>query len=316
VKKAKMMSQTRIMNQDFLRKDQYHSSDNLDARIQVHEHFSINKTGWSKWVFDQIDLRPGMKILEIGCGMGSLWRENYARIPENISITLGDLSIGMVLETQQVLKGDKRFSFAVIDAQDLPLQTGTYDLVLANHMLYHVPNIQMALKEVRRLLRPGGRFSAATNGPGHMRQINDLINEVIEKPILYQDSVQRFGLGNGASILEKFFPKIVTRIYPDALFITEAQPLFAYIASMWTYKEAVDEDHGRLLQQIIEKHIWWMVGFISKNRLGYLFVPEANLPNQNEISRGCFFSRMPEPVQGERQSPKSDHLGILLRSRH
>jgi ubiquinone/menaquinone biosynthesis C-methylase UbiE len=51
------------------------------------------------------------------------------------------------------------FSFAQADAQALPFRDASFDAVIANHMLYHVPDISRSLGEVRRVLKPSGGFA-------------------------------------------------------------------------------------------------------------------------------------------------------------
>lgn len=67
-----------------------------------------------------------------------------------------------------------RFTFAQADAQALPFRDASFDAVIANHMLYHVPDIPRALGEVRRVLKPSGFCYAATMGVANMREVDEL----------------------------------------------------------------------------------------------------------------------------------------------
>ena len=60
---------------------------------------------------------------------------------------------------------------AVGTSQDLPYADESFDVVAALWMLYHVPDVDRALAEVRRVLRPGGLFVAVTNGDGHVADL-------------------------------------------------------------------------------------------------------------------------------------------------
>ena len=66
------------------------------------------------------------------------------------------------------------FTFGQLDAQALPFADGSFDSVIANHMLYHVPDRQKTYAEVRRVLKPEGRFYAATMSRDNMKQVADL----------------------------------------------------------------------------------------------------------------------------------------------
>jgi ubiquinone/menaquinone biosynthesis C-methylase UbiE len=65
----------------------------------------------------------------------------------------------------------------VADAAWIPLADGSMDAVIANHMLYHVSDRRRALAEIHRLLRPGGRLYATTNGLGHMAELREPLGE-------------------------------------------------------------------------------------------------------------------------------------------
>ena len=145
-----------ISDQEYLSADQYQDASNLNARIQIHVLFSTNKYGWPQWVFDQFDLSPESRILELGCGSGRLWLENLHRIPEGWEITLSDFSSGMLQEARRNLRdSQRRFEFEVVDAQSIPFEGESFDAVIAKHMLFDVPDKTKAFSEMRRVLRPG-----------------------------------------------------------------------------------------------------------------------------------------------------------------
>src|SRR5208283_2023666 len=100
---------------------------------------------------------------EIGTGTAAMWIQNAGRIPARWRITLSDFSAGILRDGGRRLAITGRsFSFAQADAQALPFRSGAFDAVVANHMLYHVPDIAGALREIRRVLKPGGSCYAAT----------------------------------------------------------------------------------------------------------------------------------------------------------
>lgn len=82
-----------------------------------------------------------------------------------------------MLQAARQQLGEKRFVYAVADAQALPFADATFDAVIANHMLYHIPDLPRALAEIRRVLKPAGRFYASTIGREHMHELDELIWE-------------------------------------------------------------------------------------------------------------------------------------------
>lgn len=216
----------------YLHDDQYRNSANLRARIALHEGFSTNPYPWLRWVFDQFALPATARVLEVGCGPATLWQKNAERIPPDWQITLSDFSAGMLADAQRTL-ADVAHHFTLREAniQELPFADGAYDAVIANHMLYHVPDLDRGLGEVRRVLAPDGTFYAATNGVRHLSEIEWLLQRF--DPTLKGGFAMRggFALENGAALLGSHFATVELRQYEDALVVTDAAPLAAFICS-------------------------------------------------------------------------------------
>lgn len=153
---------------------QYKTPDNLSARANLHLRFGDAMRPWHPWVFDQLENLPSTcRILEVGCGPGWFWRQNSIRIPGDWRLSLSDLSPGMVGEAKKHV-AHLQTEFAVADVQALPFAANAFDAVIANHMLYHVPDRQQAIAEFKRVLAPGGRLYVSTIGEDHMQEIERL----------------------------------------------------------------------------------------------------------------------------------------------
>lgn len=214
---------------------QYRDASNLNARIALHERFSTNKYGWHRWVFDQFALPGEARILDVGCGPGRLWTENLDRVPDGWHVSLTDASPGMVREAEGDLAGSGRhLDFRVADAQELPFESGSFDAVVANHMLYHVPDRPKALSEISRVLRPGGTLYAATNGQKSQKELREMLrrlNPDYPAEEYYAKNLGNFSLENGTEQLSTRFSQVSLRRYEDALVVTESKPLMDYVLS-------------------------------------------------------------------------------------
>jgi len=251
-----MSTKPTFQDKTYLRDQQYRTSQNLDARAALHRDFSVNRQDWQAWVFDQLALEPGTAVLECGCGPGWLWRQNLERIPARCAITLTDLSPGMVAEAESAiaeagmaLTGQPGFHFQTASIEDLPFPDASFDVVVANHMLYHVPDLPKALQEVRRVLKPDGRFFAATNGDNHMRELKELARQFA--PALPDAWPQlAFRLENGRALLSTTFAPVDLVLYEDGLRVTAVAPLLAYLHSMYLSQFITPEDAAALERRL------------------------------------------------------------------
>jgi len=166
----------------------------------------------------------------------------------------------MLREAQNEI-GDvhQRMRFEVIDAQSIPFQDRTFDVVIANHMLYHVPDREKALSEIHRVLRNPGILYAATGGraegltiKGWVRKVRSKIHEE-DKEI---ELGRAFSLETGASQLAPWFATVMLHRYQDSLEITEVEPLVDYVQStIFMHLNAGDlAEFRRIVREEIDLH--------------------------------------------------------------
>jgi len=244
---------------------QYENASNLRARIAIHELFSTNKEGWMPWFFKELKQelimmssnyknynkkisneniselsnlglkQPNIKILELGCGDASLWNKNFNHIPSNWEITLTDFSDGMLKDAKKNL-GEKRsrFNFKIVNAENIPFEEESFNVVIANHMLYHVPNINKALKEINRVLKSEGILFASTVGKNHMKEIREIIStfDIYSLTSESWESTDSFQLENGLKIISEYFNMVELKRYKDNLKVTDPVYILDYIFSM------------------------------------------------------------------------------------
>lgn len=241
---------------NYLKNDQYKDSSNLAARARLHSQYSRNPYGWFDWQFDQYDLPPNARILELGAGAGWLWAANAERIPAGWDVTLSDFSPGMVEEQRRNLaKVGHAFTHEEIDAQAIPHPDAVFDALIANHMLYHVPDRAKAIAEMRRVLKPGGTLYTATNGYAHLQEIHQLMARFGLQPADWLGGfVERgaYTLENAAEQLQAQFAQVELRRYDDAIEVREPQPLVDYVLS---FPAKLSEQQIAALQAFIQAEI-------------------------------------------------------------
>lgn len=157
------------------------------------------------------------------------------------AIVAFDQSPGMLQANRQrvVAAGLGMTTFANGDAEQLPFAAASFALVTANHMLYHVPNIDRAVGEIYRVLQPGGMFIATTNVSGTYRELGELRREGIlalrlKIPPL-SATEERFSLEDGAAYITAYFPDVTTFRHDDALLFTDVDGVMRYLLSGGLY---------------------------------------------------------------------------------
>lgn len=250
-------------------KAQYRNSTNISARIRLHRLFSSNKQGWFPWIYEQCQITEGMKILELGCGNGRLWIENKAKLPADCEIILSDISEGMIRDVrrEQSLQDD-RFSFAAFDCHAIPYEDASFDLVIANHVLFYCKDVDRVCSEVGRVLKPGGRFVCGTYGMAHMQEVSRLVTQFDDRITLSGENLyEHFGKENGAQALAPYFAEVDWQQYEDALIVTQAEPLIEYVLSC----------HGNQNQYILEKYNKFRKYVEGQIRNGYTITKDAGI---------------------------------------
>jgi len=212
----------------YIRDQQYGNPGRLLTRNDIYR-FAVDADDLHPWTFDHLDLPPRARLLEVGCGIAQIWTAGAGRIPDGWRIVLSDFSRGMLQGAVDRL-GD-RFQYELADATALPHRAGTFDAVLANHMLYYLSDPTLAIAECARVLAPDGALYATTNGAGHLREMYDLAGEWPERHSSRLSS-RAFSMENGAAQLEACFGAVATHRAGGRLEITDPEPVVAYLASL------------------------------------------------------------------------------------
>lgn len=250
---------SRFTNKHHLTTKSYRTQDNLNIRIQTHERYTEPKVDFTAWVLDKIEWRGDETVVDVGCGSGVYAKPARQRCRHYIA---GDLACGMLRGQQQ-----PDLDRINLDAQQLPLPDQIADVVLANHMLYHVPDIAAALTEIDRVLRPGGALIATTNSATNMGELITLRNQALQRLNLSPGLLPQrspvagfFSLENGRSPLSQHFYHVARHDLTSALIFPSAKPLLNYINSSRDWYEShlpphvVWDDFFSTLALILDSH--------------------------------------------------------------
>ena len=239
-----------INDTDIVQK-QYKNAVNLNTRISIHDKYSVNKQGFGNWIVSNYQITNGMRVLELGCGTGDIWTRNSNLITKCAELVLTDLSEGMIQTAHSNIGDFPNVTYRVVDIQEIPFETNGFDIVIANMMLYHVPDLKKGLSEVTRVLKESGRFYCATYGEhGIVQFITNLL-----KPYGVEDRVNKnFTLQNGKQILAQYFSSVEMMEYIDSLEVTNIDDLLDYIYSLTSMTE-VSNIKRDVIKKVLEQNM-------------------------------------------------------------
>lgn len=210
---------------------QYADSRKLAARGRLNREYTIAETGWFAWVARRLPLRTGDRVLDIGCGPGWFWASVVKDVPEGLDLTLADQSAGMVAEAVERCSA---LPFASVtgheaEATELPFRDGSFDAVIAMHMLYHVADQPAAIAEMFRVLKPGGVLAVTTNGAGNMRELYELTTVFGSEPV--DPGGAAFGYDKAEAMMRAQFGNVAFSEHPASMRITEPEDVFLALTS-------------------------------------------------------------------------------------
>lgn len=219
-------------------RNQYADNRYLRVRQEIHENYTFPPTNFPAWALDRAEWGSPTRILDVGTGTGRYYPLIHERLP-NTHYYGFDSSPGML---QDHAASEK---LIVGDAQRLPFASKSFDVVMANHMLFYVANIEGALDEMKRVLVDGGILMTAANSVQTMPEFQALFRRALlllseyvrpNSPYLVPPFTS-YTLENGVRRLARHFFAVVRHDLPNALVFQEVEPVISYLDSMRTIRE-------------------------------------------------------------------------------
>jgi len=225
-------------------RDQYSDSDRLTARQSL---WALRAgPAFHHTVLDLAALNGTETVADVGCGNGTYLSELRRRRHSGLVIGL-DLSEGMARRSR------RHAPTATADAQALPLRTGSVDVVLSLHMLYHVPDLALAVAELRRVLRPGGTAMVTTNGRGHAVEAKQLLaraaHRAAGRTVDHDWDTRRFHPAAAKQLLGNAFDTVDLHEQGDSFPVHDPAIIANYIAT-WP-PESIGLRAGPLWTQVL-----------------------------------------------------------------
>jgi ubiquinone/menaquinone biosynthesis C-methylase UbiE len=209
----------------------YADDRHIRSRMAIYAY--AETAGDPRWRTSMIAWDGTQIVADVGCGNGFDLRQIVPQGRCRHAIGL-DLSAGM-LRSLEDLRQSGGLSLVQADAQRLPLPNQSVDVAMAMHMLYHVPDIPAAIRELRRITKRGGTVLASTNSSAHLAEIHDLLDAAVSSQLdrrVQALSANSFTTQSGAALLSQEFSSVTLRTLDLSLSIPTAQPVIAYVGSL------------------------------------------------------------------------------------
>ena len=155
------------------------------------------------------------------------------KVNDGWTITLSDFSKGMLISTKDKLDPiGSNFLYEEINAQDILYEDESFEVVIARHMLYFVPEIEKAISEIKRVLVKGGLFYATTNSCESMAELNEIVkNFDCDMELHHNGMCYRFDLECGQPLLKEYFSEVNVDILEGKIIVDNAEYVVSYKAS-------------------------------------------------------------------------------------
>jgi ubiquinone/menaquinone biosynthesis C-methylase UbiE len=225
----------------YLTTQQYATDANLAARQAIYRFQQPRRHVWNE-TLDLAGLGGDEAVLDVGCGNGSYLGALAQRQHGGLVVGM-DLSPGMLAAAGTRSPGAR---LMLGDAQTLPFADGSFDVVLAMHMLYHVPDRALGIRELRRVMRAEGVTLVVTNSDHHLREIDEIVVAAAGRSL--PSNRLTFTLESGEPELRAVFEHVDRRDMASELVITEVEAIVEYVQSMRAFVS--DDQLGPVLDEV------------------------------------------------------------------
>ena len=251
----------------FLRDVQYRTDANLAARQSIYSYQRPHIDLQAR-VLDLAAPAEGETVCDVGCGNGmylaELARRGFAGRVLGLDLSTGMLAAARerldALDTldavgavgavgSEISSSPGAVALIGADATMLPLRDGSVDLTLALHMLYHVPDPSRAIRELRRVTRPGGRVVIVLNGSDHLRELRAIVAEARGDEIWGQQ--ERLRLDGGEALAQPYFSTVTRHDFVSELRLPDPEPVADYVRSMSGTQHSADPE--RLVASVVAR---------------------------------------------------------------
>lgn len=243
--------------------DYQETTNDLLTRINIHDAYGARDI--DKWMLEVLPLEQGMKILDVGCGAGKQCFSYLAHLNGKADITGGDVSEALLNKAKEENKKlGERITFQMLDFnKTFPIADETYDLVSCSFAIYYAEHIPFTIKEMHRVLKPGGYLFTTGPMPENKQMFYEIIEEATGKEIPPMPGSSRYASEILDTIKEQF-SSVQVHVFENPLTFPTVEPFLAYTRAslsedrlLWNAFFQTKEDFAEIMAKITDVAQEW-----------------------------------------------------------
>jgi ubiquinone/menaquinone biosynthesis C-methylase UbiE len=240
------------------------TASDLLTRIDIHKKYGGRDI--DQWMLDTLEVPKGAKILDVGCGAGKQCLVFFNALGGDCDITGGDVNAELLAQARaeqarvENVKSGNRITFTELDFNKrFPFDDDQFDLVSCCFAIYYAQDIPFTIREMQRVLKPGGRLFTTGPMPENKKMFYDVIRQATNnKPIPPMPGSSRYG-SEILSAIKATFARVEVHLFENPLTFQEVEPFLAYTRAslsedrkLWSSFFTDKDDFERIMGRIAE----------------------------------------------------------------
>ena len=233
------------------------TTSDLLKRIDIHNKYGGRDI--DQWMLDLLQIQKGSQILDVGCGAGKQCFSYYHYLNGDADITGGDVSAELLKQAREENPRQANGKVKFIDLnfnQPFPSKDSQFDLVSCCFAIYYAENIPFTIREMHRVLSPGGRLFTTGPMPENKKLFYEIIHEATHKPIPPMPGSSRYG-SEILSAMKNIFSSVDVHIFENPLTFADVGPFLEYTRAslsedrkLWSSFFQSKDDFEKIMSQI------------------------------------------------------------------
>jgi ubiquinone/menaquinone biosynthesis C-methylase UbiE len=232
------------------------TTNDLATRIDIHSKFGSRDI--DSWMIDLIKLKPGMKILDVGCGAGKQCFSYHTTLKGQTEIIGGDVNEDLLNQAKQENESRKTgMRFVELDFnKKFYFSSDSFDFTSCCFAIYYALDVPFTIGEMHRVLKNGGRLFTTGPMPENKKLFYEIIKEATDKPIPPMPGSSRYST-EFLTIIKLLFKSVEVHIFENPLVFETVDPFLSYTRAslsedrkLWGDLFAGKDDFEKVMSQI------------------------------------------------------------------